>query len=184
MEAKDLVLLLMIPLLAISLIGYTDKSPVIIGAVTTEQEQSIIFGTYSINPSFKAKIDYNLNEYKTIQETFNGIIEECKDAQDMQCLRKKAIELNWNCEEKESTAILHDFVDKFNECLNLDENGVVCKFSFDDRNIQNSIFNIRLTSENEKLKAELMEGANILEKSYIDQEDVVYTGYSNKDSEG
>ena len=180
METKDLILLLLIPVLAISLIVYTYKSPSIIGAVTAEQEQNNVLGTYSLNPSFKAKIDYSMDDYANIKQTLDKIIEDCKNREDIgQCLRDKSIELNWNCETQksnnEASAILHDFVDKFNECLKLEGNNIVCRFSFDERKLENSpLYNIELSSEGGKINAKLKLTSEILATTYIGQGNIFY----------
>ena len=67
MQAKDLMLLLMVPILLVGLVLYVDKSPSIIGAVT-EKIQSNILGTFSINPSFREKANYDLNDYAKAKE--------------------------------------------------------------------------------------------------------------------
>lgn len=181
METKDLILLMLIPILLISLVVFTDKSPFITGAVTAQQEKSNIRGTYSISPSFKAKIDYDLDEYKKIKEKLNQVLDECiEDDNIEECFQLKADEFAWNCAGKEEARILYDFVDKFNECLN-QENGVVCRFSLDEREIENSIFNIKLTTEEQKIKAELTEGNKLVETAYINQENMNYvTDYNTK----
>lgn len=193
METKDLVLLMLIPIILISLVIYTN-SPAITGAIlyqpglkTTEQEESNIIGTYSIMPSFKAKINYDLqNEYGQIKQKLDNIIKECINNPDIgQCLDDKA--KDWRCVElkDEATAILYDFVDKFNECLSLKEDGVVCKFSLDDRELINrpiKSFDIVLTNENQRIKADLVENAQILKTEYIDQEGLFYIDdYDTKD---
>ncbi len=178
---------MLIPLLAISLIAYTDKSPAIIGAVTAEQEQNNVIGSYSINPSFKAKIDYNLDDYTIIKQTLDKIIDECKNSEHIgQCLRDKSTGLKWNCEEQkpndEASAILFDFVDKFNECLNLEGSNLVCRFSFDERKLENSpLYNIELSSEGGKINAKLKLMSEILATAYIAQGGIFYAdNYDNK----
>ena len=189
METKDLVLLMLIPIILVSLVVYTDKNPVITGAVTAKQEESNIIGTYSIMPSFKAKIEYNLKEeYAIIKEKLNQIIDDCKNSQGIeQCFKDYSTQLNWNCIElkDEAVDILYDFVDKFNECLNLEQDGVVCRFSLDEREIINrpiASFDITLTNENLKTKVELKEGSKVLATEYIDLENLFYTDYDNRDT--
>ena len=187
METKDLILLMAMPIILISLVFYFDKNPTITAAVTSQQEQSSILGTYSIDPSFKSKLNFDLfSDYKNFKENLNTVIEGCKNSDDIgQCLIDKSNELNWVCTEKnEAISILKDFVDKFNECLNLADDGVVCRFSLDNWNILDRIFNIKLTSEDQRIKVELIEGNTVLETAYINQEDILYTGYNNKDSLG
>src|SRR3989344_6334356 len=142
MEAKDFVLLMLMPLILISLVFYIVKSPAITGAIAIEQkEESNILGTYSIMPSFKAKIDYNLKEeYRELNKKINQMLDECKNAENTeQCFKDYSDKFSWNCLElkDEAVDILYDFVDKFNECLNLKEDGAVCRFSLDERSILN-----------------------------------------------
>lgn len=188
METKDLVLLMMIPIILISIVTYVNISPTITGAATAQQEKSNIIGTYSINPSFKVNFDYKFDdEYKKIKDTLDKeVIDKCFNQEDKEkCFASKAAELKWNCENKNKIAsVLYDFVDKFNECLNLEENGVVCRFSFDEREMSDRIFTIKLTPENERLKAELIELSNVLETAYINLEDLIYVDYNDKDGYG
>lgn len=190
MEIKNLVLLMLIPIMLIGLVVYTDENPTITGAQTAQIQQKVqdnILGTYSIMPSFRAKVDYNLqDEYKAIKEKFNGIIDDCKNAQDIgQCFKDYADKFGWNCVElrDESVDILYDFADKFNECINLEENGVVCKFSLDERSILNlpNTFDIILQRENQRIKVVVKRGANVF-YDYINMENLVYTDYDNRDT--
>lgn len=189
MEAKDFVLLMMIPLILISIVVYTDKNPVITGAVTSQlpQEENNIVGTYSIMPSFKAKINYNLEEeYSIIKSTLDNLIDECKSTQNVeQCIKDKSNGLNWNCEESkdESLDILYDFINKFNECISIEENGVVCRFSLDERTISKliGIFAIILTNENQGVKIQLVHGKDTFE-DYINLQNLVYTNYNDRDT--
>lgn len=183
METKHLLLLMLVPILLVGLVIYTDN-PILTGAVTAQQEKNNILGTYSIIPSFKVKIDYDLNEYKNIKENLNQVINDCiEDDNIEECFKAKADENNWNCEEKDEVAdILYDFVDKFNECLNLKENNVVCKFSLDERDLTKiRTYTIQLRSENQKIKAELfdLEGRKAID--YINQENLFYTNYDDRD---
>jgi len=191
MEAKDLILLMLIPVILVSLVIYTDN-PSITGAQTAQISQSSqenIIGTYSIIPSFKSKIDYNLKEeYSIVKEKLNQIIDDCKNTQDIeQCFKDYSNQLNWNCVElkDEAVDILYDFVDKFNQCLSLNEDGIVCRFSLDEREIINrptASFDIILTNENLKTKAELKEGVNTLATEYLNLENLYYTNYDYRDS--
>ena len=190
METKDLVLLMMIPLILVSIIVYTGKSPSITGAQTAQITQAAdnnILGTYSIMPSFKAKIDYNLEEeYKKIKEELNRIIDNCKNNLDIgQCLKSE--KPDWNCVElrDEAADILYDFIGKFNECLNLEESNVVCRFSLDERDIINrpiKSFDIILTDEVQRTRVELRQGTDVW-KDYVNYGNLAYTSdYSTKDT--
>lgn len=194
MEIKDLFLLMLIPIMLVSLVVYTDKNPVIIGAVTAKQEESNILGTYSIMPSFKAKIDYNLEkDYKDIKGKLDDIIEDCKNSPNIeQCLKEKSDKKEWNCQEpkEEAINILYDFLDKFKDCMSLQEDGVVCRFSLDEREIISTPFRsyeIRLTNEKQRTRMELLgvssdlkEGVKVLRIEYINLENLVYTIYDYK----
>ena len=181
---KDLFLLIIIPALLISMVFYIDKNPIITGAVTQEQkEESNSIGTYSIMPSFKVKVDYNLDEYKNLKSAVDKIVEECKNSENMeQCFRDKTEEIKWNCEE-ESANILYDFTDKFKECMNLEEDGIVCTFSLDERTVDynSKIFEIILTNENQRTKAELKYKKNdkILATEYLNLRNLFYIDDSN-----
>lgn len=186
METKDLILLMLIPIILVSIIFYTNN-PNIIGAVTAKQEESNILGIYSIIPSFKAKFDYELqNNYANIRNKLDTIIGECMKNPDIeQCLKDKSKENNWDCIESrdELTAILYDFIDKFEECLTLKEDGVVCRFTLDEREILSQIktFDILLTNQNLKTRVEVRQGTKSVE-DFINLENLIYTVYDNRDT--
>ena len=167
METKDLVLLLLMPIILISILVYTDKSPVITGLVTAEKKESNIIGSYYINPSFRVKVDYDLKDYENIKKELDAIIKKCDKKQDIEQCLKDNTPLNWRCpdskpeSQEEAFKILDDFITKFTECLNLEEDGLVCRFSLDKREINNRPFNIRLTSDGQTIQADLIEGNNI-----------------------
>ena len=185
METKDLVLLMLIPIILVSIVVYTDKNPAITGAVTAQQQESNVIGTYSVMPSFRAKIDYNLqDEYKTINQKVSQIVDDCKNQINIeQCFKNYSIQLDWNCVElrDEAVDILYDFVDKFNECLNLEQDGVVCRFSLGERSILNlpNTFDITLQNDNQRTKIEVKRGLNVF-SDYINMENLVYTDYDNR----
>ena len=176
-------------MILIGIVVYTQSAPEITGFATAKQEQSKIYGTYSINPSFKVKLGYNFgDDYKKLKESLKKIIDDCGKRQDMeQCFKDKSALHGLSCPEpkqdstEEVIAVLDDFVNKFNECLSL-ENDNVCRFNFDERNLQKKILNIKLTSEFSKVKAELTEGNSLMAARYISQEDTLYTdNYDKKD---
>ena len=192
METKDLILLMMVPIILVGLVVYTDKNPTITGAQTaqiTQAADSNILGTYSIMPSFKAKIDYNLEEeYQNIIIQLNQVISDCKNQQDIgQCFKGYANQLNWNCVElrDEAADILYDFIDKFNECLNLEESNVVCRFSLDERDIINrpiKSFDLILTDEVQRTRVELRQGTDVW-KDYVNYGNLAYTSdYNTRDT--
>ncbi|MBI2654709.1 hypothetical protein HYX02_07950 [Candidatus Woesearchaeota archaeon] len=184
MEAKDFVLLMLIPVILIGLVFYIDKNPVVTGAVshTAAQQPTTSLGTYSISPSFRVKIDYGIDEYEEMKKQVQGMINECKQQQDMEkCLKEKS-EAEWSCDKDKKAKpedVLHDFVDKFNECLDLKENGIVCRFSFVERELSNRVFNIKLavesiTPDDRLVRAELVESNKALASAYLFQDNVYY----------
>lgn len=192
METKDLALLMMIPLILVSLVVYTGKSPSITGAQTAQITQAAdnnVLGTYSIMPSFRANIEYNLKEeYENTVAQLNQIISDCKNSKDIgKCFKDYSDKLKWNCVElkDEAAEILYDFIDKFNECLNLEEDGVVCRFSLDERTIMNrptASFDIILTDEVQRIRIELRQGTDVW-KDYVSYGNLVYTSdYKTKDT--
>lgn len=176
------------PIILVGLIIYVDYYPIITGAVTAKPEENNIIGAYSISPSFKINADYNLQGYNAIKEKLDNVIDYCKNSEDMgQCFKDESKKRKWDCNELKDEAIdiLHDFAEKFKECVNLEEDGVVCRFNFDDREIINrpiKIFDILLKNEASKIKAELREGANTLASAYIDSGNLVYTDFDNKNT--
>jgi|GEM_PF-4010925 hypothetical protein len=188
MGSKDFVLLMLIPILLVSIILYTNNQN-ITGAVTAKQEDSNIIGTYLIMPSFRAKFDYELqNNYKNIKNKLDMIIADCTNNPDIeQCLKDKSKQNDWECIESrdELTAILYDFIDKLEECQRLKEDGVVCRFALDEREIASSLgtFDIVLTNQNLKTKVEVRQGAKSAE-DFINLENLFYTVYDSKDALG
>ena len=186
METKDLVLLMLIPIMLVSIVFYAN-SPGITGAAAAKQEDGNILGTYSIMPSFRAKFDYDLqNNYTNIKNKLDMIIQECIKNTDVgQCLKDKSRENNWDCIESkdELNEILYDFIDKFEECMTLKEDGVVCRFSLDDMEIMTptKTFDIILTNQNLKTRVEVSEGTKSVE-DFINLENLVYTVYDNRDT--
>ncbi|MBI1934890.1 fibronectin type III domain-containing protein [Candidatus Woesearchaeota archaeon] len=189
MGAKDLVLLMLIPILAVGIIFYTNNSPIITGAAAARTGTSEnVIGTYSIIPSFKAKVDYDFEgEYVELKLQLSEAVSACKKRDDIEgCFKEKSDELGWACEEKEDS-ILSDFSDKLRDCKNLKEENVVCRLSFDKNGAINKgngyrVFRIILSNMQDSASAELYEGIeNLLTKEKLDF-GLYYTGYDNKDA--
>ena len=177
METKDLVLLISIPVLLIGILFTLGKIPTITGAVTA-QEPNQKLGEYSIMPSFKARIDYNMEEeYGKLKTELKKIIDECKTQENMEeCISKKTdedTEIQWKCEEK-NTDVLYDFADKLKDCTRLQQENVMCQFFFDKREYINKVkaqrtFEIKLTNwYPPRIKAELFEDGKWLAMEYVD----------------
>ncbi len=169
MESKDLILLMLIPLILISLITYTDKNPVITGAVTQEQKKdSNIIGTYSIIPSFKAKVDYDLNDYNKIRESFD-IVSSCAKSNDLSsCVNDINSDDNtfkWelNC-DKGPEKILYDFAEFLQDCFDSEDNNCLCrknlelaKEKINEYGLSNSRYGMTLTVEPKKIRVQMSE---------------------------
>ena len=187
---KGLVLLILMPALLLGIIAYTNnfKSITAFAVASAQKEESNVIGTYSILPSFKAKIDYDMQaEYNSIKTELDKMIETCKNSADIgQCLKEESKKLEWDCNEyqDESQEILYDFVDKFNECLNLEEDGVVCRFSFEHREIGKLLakFAIVLTNEYGRIKVDLTSAKTWTE--YLDMKGLSYSSYKERDTAG
>src|SRR3989344_3802607 len=177
METKDIILLLAIPIMLIMIILSIGKIPQITGAVTAEEANPKL-GEYSIMPSFKAKIDYNIDEeYGKLKTRLKQIINECKSDENMEeCVSKKTgedSEIQWKCGEKD-TDVLYDFVDKLKDCIDLQQENAMCQFSFDKRGYINKVksqrtFEIKITNWYPPMaKAELFEDGKWFAMEYVD----------------
>ncbi len=158
---------MLIPIILVSLIVYTDKSPVITGAVTAQQEESNILGTYSINPSFKTKIDYDLNDYNKIKELLDFIIKCSEGGKDIEtCINKinvKDTSLKWelNC-DKGTEKVLYDFAEFYQDCFDSEDTNCLCRksFEFSDKEIQkfglvNQIYRLQLNQYKKNKRIEI-----------------------------
>ena len=168
MEIKDLVLLMLIPLILISLVFYIDKNPIIIGAVTQEQkEESNIIGTYSIMPSFKAKIDYRLDDYTKIEESLDFIIKCSEDSKDVELCMKQAESNDKNfawslgC-DRGSEKILYEIAEFYQDCFDSEDNNCICKknLEFSNEEIQkyellNKIYRMKLIQDIQSQKIDI-----------------------------
>lgn len=129
METKDFVLLMLIPIILVSLVIYTDTGPAITGAVAYEPaKESNIIGTYSIMPFFKAKIDYDLNDYNKIRESLDFIIGCAKQSNVEQCVAQISDnEFAWQlgC-DKGAEKVLYDFAEFFQDCIDSEDNDCIC----------------------------------------------------------
>ena len=137
MEAKDLVLLVMIPILLIGIIFYTNQNPITGFAVQEkENKESNIIGAYSVMPSFRAKIDYDLNDYNKINELLNTIISCYESSGDIgSCLEQvqnqdETFEWILGC-DRGAEKILYDFAEFYQDCANSDDTNCVCRKNLD-----------------------------------------------------
>ena len=184
METKDLVLLISIPVLLIGILLSIGKIPSITGAATAEGTNPKL-GEYLIMPSFKAKIDYNMEEeYGKLKIRLKQMIDECKTNENVEsCISKKAdedSEIQWKCGEKDEN-VLYDFADKLKDCIRLQQENVMCQFFFDKREYINQVkaqrtFEIKLTNwYPPRIKAELFEDGKWLAMEYADLGKLAYS---------
>lgn len=184
MEAKDIILLLTIPIVLIIIIFSLGKIPAITGAVTAAEANHKL-GEYSIMPSFKSKINYNMDEeYSKLKAKLKKIIDECKTQENVEeCIGKKTdedSEIKWKCVEKDAD-VLYDFADKLKDCVNLQQGNVVCQFFFDKREYINKIkaqrtFEIKIANfYPPRVKAELFEEGKLIAAENIVLGKLVYS---------
>ena len=132
MESKDLVLLLLIPLLLVGLIVYTNNAPQITGMATSQQEENNVIGYYSVMPSFKAAINYNLEDYAKINKIINNLI-DCygKGNKIDKCIKEaenKDNSFEWllGC-NKGAEKVIYDFAEFYQDCFDSDDDNCLCK---------------------------------------------------------
>ena len=140
METKDLALLMGIAIISLSIL-HIYKNPSITGAVTAKQEENNIIGAYSIIPSFKANINYDLNDYASIKASLNFIIKCSENNGDVEACTKQAeandhrFEWSLNC-DKGAEKVLYDFAEFYQDCFDSEDSNCLCrkdmKFSDED----------------------------------------------------
>ena len=176
----------MIPVLLIGILTFVNHSS-ITGNVVAEQADNEKLGAYSIMPSFRAKMDYNLQDYSDLKTKLKTAIDRCISSkqQDIKnCIRTETNKdgYNWNCDEKDSD-VLYDFTDKLKECINLENENAVCRFSLDKKGDLNKD-GLRIVLTNwyyPRIKAELYEGDDkVLGTEFIEAGKLSYSYYENK----
>lgn len=136
MEPKDLILLMLIPILLISIVVYTDRTPAITAAVTAQQKQSDVIGTYSIMPSFRAKINYDLNDYTIIKKSLDFISKCSESGGEIESCVKQAESVDGRFEwalgcDKGAEKVLYDFAEFYQDCFDSDDSNCLCRKNFD-----------------------------------------------------
>ena len=66
------------------------------------------------------------------------------------------------------------------DCLALEEN-VICKFGFDDRNLDGRTFNIKLLKEDGIVKAQLLANGKSIAAEYLGIDKIQYTDFASKE---
>ena len=135
MEPKDLILLILMPFILVGLIFYINLNPSITGAATAEQQKSNVIGVYSIMPSFKAKIDYELDDYNKINVLLSTMLDCYKAGNEIgSCLeqiQKQDESFEWllGCDSG-AEKIFYDFAEFYQNCMDSDDNNCVCRKNF------------------------------------------------------
>ena len=132
MEPKDLILLILMPVILVGIVSYINLNPSITGAVTAQDKESNVIGAYSIIPSFKAKIGYDLKDYNTINGLLGTILECYKTGNGIGSCLEKAQNNDNNFEwilgcDKGAEKILYDFAEFYQDCIDSDDNNCICR---------------------------------------------------------
>ena len=56
----------------------------ITGAQTYSQDKNFFYGTYSVNPSFYTRVDYDLNEFNEIIDDAKNIATDCNNKDEVE----------------------------------------------------------------------------------------------------
>ena len=127
---KDILMLFVVSLLVASVLFVVTSNKSVTGNVAADLNQEL--GTYSLDPSYKVNYNYNLaEEYENAVQTARNIVEECKDRNNIGRCLNEMLEPDFVCEKNDLDNIFYDFVDKYKECLSL-EDDVVCRLSLED----------------------------------------------------
>ena len=133
MEAKDLVLLLAIPITLVTLIFYFSSSS-ITGAAIAQENQNNVIGIYSINPSFKAKFPYDLNDYEKVKESVDSIIKCAQEGNYVQScvdsINNNDFEWLLGC-DKGPEKVLYDLAEFYQDCFDSEDNDCICRKDMD-----------------------------------------------------
>src|SRR3989344_2124779 len=154
---------------------------------TTKAEYEKI-GEYSIKPSFKAKIDYNIDEeYSSLKTQLMVITKECKSKDMEKCLKEKSRGLEWECGESDKD-ILYVYIYKLNDCLNSNTDDMLCTFSLDKRDYLNNVksernFEIKMANSVGRVKADMFEERKLVATDYISMGKLKMQN-NNRESEG
>lgn len=150
---------------------YFNEEVNITGAATTETNQkNIFYGTYSIKPSFKTSVDYDLEEYGEIVGKAKELYRICSEHYDLRtCILNKLILYNGqykkeakekNTEKRfewsldcgtEEEKFFYDFVEKYKLCFDSKVTEGICEFSLVN-GPKNGEVTMRLTNERGKIK--------------------------------
>lgn len=182
METKHLFLLMIVPVILVGLVLYAGSGAKITGFAVKESKESNILGTYSINPSFKTKIDYSLDDYAKIKEKLGFIIKCSQEGKDIEtCIGEvnKDSSFTWqlNC-DKGAEKVLYDFAEFVQNCIDSDDNNCLCTKGLENEKVQESMlagkYNIEI-SEYASQKQLIISTVKVNEKEYSDLSQAINT---------
>lgn len=138
MHKKEIIAITAFLLLVISTgIFYFNNYPAVTGAAINENEKETNFyGTYSIKPSFKVNIDYDLEDYNKIIKSLNEISKCTKDGTTIEkCMEnteKTTPDYEWelNC-DKGPEKVFYDFAEFYQGCFDSEDNNCICRLDLD-----------------------------------------------------
>ena len=118
--------------LLLGIFYFNDFGGITGAAVSEAEKRGKIFGTYSVKPSFKVNVDYDLDDYNKIKELLVPIL-ECQKVRSNfnECIeeaesRDDSFEWSLNC-DKDVEKALHDFAEFYQDCMNSDDTNCLCK---------------------------------------------------------
>ena len=131
-----------------------------------------IAGSYSVKPSFKTKIDFDLGVYEGIEEKAKQITSGCNVVSDVKaCVKEEIKEINdaeellsnghvWSLDcESETEKAFYEMVYKFEECIKQEESNCICRsYSFSRFEDELKDYSIKLTQEDENTVIKLYKG--------------------------
>ena len=184
MAKNDLILLLAIPVLLIIIIISINNKSQITGAAVSAQEdlsKNNQLGVYSVVPSFRAKIDYNMDYYGELKQKLESIIDECGKRNDMEeCVKGKTAD--WDCVETEENSVLYNIMDRLNECFSLGTKKAVCEISLEKMSFKETRnFEIILKNTFSGVDADLREKDKLLNSEILSFGSLIYTDNKAKD---
>ncbi len=131
-----MILLMLLPAISIGLFFYIGH-PVATGAAIIEENvQNNLLGTYTIKPSFEARVGYDIEDYEKI----DGSMQVITDCMSMGLEFEKCIEnlnvhddvFSWSIDcNKGPEKILYDISEFYKSCSGSDDSGCICTKSFD-----------------------------------------------------
>ncbi|MBI2661606.1 hypothetical protein HYX09_05080 [Candidatus Woesearchaeota archaeon] len=183
---KDILMAIMVPVIVIAGLFFSDDS--VTGfAASVKPEQKNAFGEYLLDPSFNAGFDYAMQEgYADAVEIARGIVSKCKDRRKPgDCLRIEAVSNGYVCGKNDPEDIFYDFIERYTECMELEQEDAVCRFSPKKLAVDagfRKAFQITARNEAEGVSFELREGDDVLVEDFIGSGEMSYVDFDGRNS--